>query len=248
MNKEERTIDVIILKQTDYKDNDAIVSALGNDGNYYTFYARGIRKQTSRNAGSLQQLTKSRITYFVNNKGMHLLKTANYIHSFTKNIDDYDKMICAFIVAEAIDKHGRMQVNSEIKLFKLLEQSLEALSTANEYMLLSSLFAKILELRGEALVSDACAICQSQTINYISYNHGGFVCYDCLEDNDVLQNDIELLKLFRYVNKVEISDVNKIPYANNTHKTLLEIMYYFYATYTGEHVKNIKDFIEISHS
>lgn len=248
MNKEEKTIDAIILKQTDYKDNDAIISALGEDGNYYTFYARGIRKQTSRNAGALQTLTKSKISYFVNMKGMHLLKSAYYINSYTDQIEDYDKMICAFIIVEVVEKHARMLVNSELSLYELLSDSLKSLTKVNEYILLSSLFSNILILRGEALVCEACAVCQSNTINYISYNHGGFVCYDCLDDNDVLQNDVELLKLFRYVNKASISDLSKITYEDNTAKMLLEIMYYFYETYTGEYVKNINNFIEISHS
>lgn len=115
MNSREMTVDVFSLRQTDYKDYDVIVNGIGTDGGYYTFFARGIRKPTSKNASALQPFVFSTIQYFDSNKDMYLLKSASPIKNYYEGFKDYDQMIAAHIIVEVIsDVSNLMEEQSEL--------------------------------------------------------------------------------------------------------------------------------------
>lgn len=245
MSNKEISVEGIVLRQTDYKDNDVIISFISNDGYFLNLYARGIRKTSSKNAGSLQPMTRCQITYFENTKGLQLLKSASYLSSYVNDVKDYDVMMAAFVIVEIIINIQKMEVKQNKAAYAILDNSLASLTKQPLRLLLAKVIAHILENSGQGLIASKCAVCNSSKVNYISYDHGGFVCYECLENNDVEIFDIQVLKLFRFVNTQAIASEETYEFKENDLTKLLEIMYYFYNQFTGERIRNIEHFINV---
>ena len=68
MSRNEKSINGIVLKQIDYKDNDAIINVLSSDGKIYGFYARGVKKITSKNANATMAFGYSHFNFFESEK------------------------------------------------------------------------------------------------------------------------------------------------------------------------------------
>ncbi len=243
MSKEEKTVNVLILRQIDYKDNDAIVSGLSSNGQLYTFFARGVKKHTSKNASAVQPFMVSEVVYFESLKSMKLLKSAKVVKSMYDKYTDYDKMLLAHVVIDVVYDLVNMLVESESEVYTLLSDSLNYLNEIDNSLFLSSFLAQTLELSGTKLIYENCAICLSEVVNYISVNHGGFICHNCLSDNDKAIYNINVLKLFRIINLASYSKLVDLEYDKNDANTLLSIVYEFYNSYSGLTIKNINQFI-----
>ncbi len=236
--------EVLILRQTDYKDHDAIINALSKEGRYLTFFARGIKKPTSKNASSLQPFVLSNVMYFDSTKDMYLLKSASPITNYYSNFKSYDEMMAAHVVLEVINNMADLLVDADVEIYMLLLDSLQAIPNADLNLFLSVFLNKVLNLSGLSLVCDACAVCGRSQINYISVKHGGFICHDCLSNNDKAVYDLEVLKLFRIVNKANYEHIEKLAYDKVLTEEVLLIMLDFYTSYTGSTIRNIKQFIK----
>lgn len=248
MNREEKIAEVLILNQIDYKDNDAIINAISKEGIYFSFYARGIRKPTSRNASSLQVFLLSSITYFESQKDIKLIKSSTPKVSYYDQFKTYEEILMAHIVLEVVNDISKLRVEANEDLFILAIESLNNVNKIDLKLFLSSFLAQVMKLLGLSLVCDHCAVCNSLKINYISLIHGGFICHNCLETNDKAIYSIEILKLFRLINKAKYSDLLKIEFKNEDINNLLSIMYQFYSDYSGQYIKNMSEFIDIGFS
>lgn len=243
MNNKELSVEVFCLRQTDYKDYDAIVNGISKEGKYFSFFARGIRKPTSKNASALQPFVYSNIQYFDSTKEMYLLKSASPIKNYYEAFQDYDQMIAAHIVIEVISDISNLMKEENSEVYDLLINTLKTLDTINIRLALSSFLAKVMKLVGLELVCDECAICGSKQINYISLEHGGFICHNCLSDNNKAIHSLEILKLFRLIHKANYDQLSLIDEDEQLYEDLLMIMYEFYVSYSGLKIKNIKQFI-----
>lgn len=244
MNKQEKSVDVFSLRQTDYKDYDAIVNAISKDGEYFTFFARGIRKPTSKNASALQPFVLSNVQYFKSNKDMYLLKSAAPIKNYYEDFHDYDQMIAAHIIAEVIGDISNLLNETNKDIYNLLIDSLYYVKSIDIKLLLSSFLSQVMKQIGLQLVCDECAVCGSKQINYISLEHGGFICHHCLIDNNKAIYSLDILKMFRLIHKVSYEDLENVECEHEVLDDLLMIMYEFYVSYSGLRIKNINHFIQ----
>lgn len=240
MNKDEQKVKGIVLKQIEYKDNDVIINLLSEKGKLFSFYARGIKKITSKNANAVQVFVYSEIEYFHNQKGLHTLKRAKTIKNYFNEFDDYNKIIVAFMLLDIINDVGALSLNDSPRLFQLLHSSLILINEIDENLLLAFFMIDIMRQQGITLVVDHCAVCENDKVNYISIENGGFICHNCLDNNNESKYDIEILKLFRIINKIELDGLKTLDFTHNNYKLILNIIYSFYNSYTGLIVKNFE--------
>lgn len=240
MNKREETVKGIVLRQIEYKDNDAIVNVLSNKGEIHNFYARGVKKVTSKNASAVLVFVYSDFEYFFNQKGLHTLKRAKVIINYFEKFTDYNKIIVAFMLLDIVYDIANLDTMKNPQLFKLLIDSLEMINEVDETLLLAYFLVSIMKSQGIELVVDHCAICESKKINYISIENGGFVCHNCLTSFNKTFNKLEMLQLFRSINVITMQDLSVLDFSQNNYKSLLLIIYEFYTSYTGLKVKNFE--------
>ena len=71
------TVSALILSQSDYRDADVIIRVLTKEYGLLSFIAKGARKMTSKNAGSIIPVTKAEIQFdYKDGQTMFRLKTA----------------------------------------------------------------------------------------------------------------------------------------------------------------------------
>ncbi len=200
----ELDIEGIVIRQTPYKEKDAIVNVFTSQG-IATFYARSILALTSKNASSCLMYAYSR--FLLSSHGDKLLlRKGELIDSFYNNYESIEKMTCLGVMSEVVFKiagedDGRLYAFF-LKILNLLKNNFDILT------LLCIFLAKAINYSGYALQYEECIQCSSKkNIVAVDYNLGGFVCKKCLKTKEV-ENNL-YLKIFRYVFKVDIQDIDK---------------------------------------
>lgn len=198
-------IEGIVLRQTPYKEKDAIISVLTEKG-IASFYARGILSLTSKNASSCLVYAYSR--FLLSSRGDKLtLRKGELIDSFYNNYQSVLKMTSLSLMSEVVfkisgDDDGRLYP-SFYRILNLLKDDFDVLT------LITIFLAKAINYSGYALQYEECTQCGSKrSIVAVDYSLGGFICKKCLKNNSIESS--VYLKTFRYVFKVDVVDYDKI--------------------------------------
>lgn len=234
MNK---TICGIVLSVNDYRENDAIVKLLGDDDCRYSLIARGIRKISSKNIGSVQPFQYAR--FFIDyqeQRTMHSMKTADTLYSFRKLRENLYKQSIADVFCECMEK-VELQEGSSRFFLAILKQ----LERSNQHYLIAALFFAHMnrELGIEPFV-DGCASCgRENRLCAISLAQGGLVCQDCYRQNDHLYEKSEL-KSFRILCKAGLEHIELLEATQSWHYEHFLMVYRFFAEYSGISIRSIR--------
>ena len=193
----------LILKQTDYRENDALILAYCENFGLLTFVARGIRKMGSKNAGSLFPFTESELLFdYKEGSDIVALHSAHLLKSYRHVQSDLTCGAIANVIAELagiIGREAREDAELNDTVYRLLKAVLSDLNSTQDIFLPLSLFlANALNLLGIPPEVDECAICGSTKVNAISVEDGGFVCSNCYSGP---KESPAFLKQFRLLNK-----------------------------------------------
>ena len=99
---------------------------------------------------------------------------------------------------------------------------------------------KYLDNLGVAPVLDRCLECGDTNIATISSYRGGFVCKNCLKDEEIMSE--KAIKLLRMFYLVDIKKIDKIEVNKDIIKELENFIEDYYSRYTGLYLKS-KDFL-----
>lgn len=116
----------IILHRVNYGDNDRILTVITLDVGKLNLLAKGVRKQTSKLAGSLELFSTSNLTYIVGRGEINTLISARLIKHYLNIVQDLDRSEWCYGVLKLINKNT--EPNSESDIYQLLEATLEALN------------------------------------------------------------------------------------------------------------------------
>ena len=230
----------VILKQSDYRESDALILAYTEKYGLLSFVARGLRKLTSRNAASLYPFSISEILFdYKEGRDIFALHTAHLIYS-AKNIpQDLKKTAISSILSELSDIIGREErYDEEINrnMYQLISLCTREINEGeDDYLALSFYFAKVLDWMGIAPEADSCALCGNTKVSAISVEDGGFVCAECYPS---LKEDVRILRQFRLVNKAEIKDYEVLKKYGPYEFALAEHLYAFLSSYLGINLKS----------
>ena len=203
MNNEEVILGYV-LKSTPYKEKDAIINVLSEDG-IHTFKAKGVLNPASKNASSCLLYSYSEFTVQKSKYSSHLalLKGKN-LDSNYKLYDSLDYMCCIGLIVEAI---LNFLDNPSTFIFESLKTTFKGLNEGFDIFTLTAIMlAKIILETGYGLETSNCVKCGSKTkIVSFSYEEGGFICLKCLSSN-VNKDNNDYLKSIRYIFMVDIDN------------------------------------------
>ena len=228
--REEVTSVGIVLKAIPFKENDMILSVYFKEFGKLSLLASGLRKPKSKNASSCQPFMISEFTFFLK-KGMCKLVSARLVSAHHHIESDLAKQACANLITEYFYRAIPENQPSLIH-YDFLKQCLELLHLGYHHLqIYLFILAYILKDSGSAIVVDHCACCENTNeIVGISVSKGGFVCLKHLENNDD-SYPVDFLKMFRLINKGNLSHIDKLTSDVYLLKGLKEIMERFYDEY-----------------
>ena len=194
-------VSAIVLKQTDYRESDVILSVLTEEYGKLSFLAAGARKITSKNAGSIIPCTKTLIQFdWHQGRSVQRLKSARAEKMYLKLRSGLDTSACAMMMAETADQMSLEdnELGTAAEEFRLFEKGLDALEEGHQADLVVSLYlADLMRIFGIEPDVDECVRCGSLSVSAISPADGGFLCPACAAKAGIPAKTAAQLKQFR---------------------------------------------------
>ena len=200
----------IVIRQTPFRDHDAMVTVLSND-KIRSFLVRGALKIDSKLGPSSNMYTKSRFQITRGKEG-YALRNGEILDSYENIKTNIDCLAVQDFLGELTNK--LIQSDDASKVYPCLERSLEMLNSGfSPFTIALIYFAKVLEVAGFGLNVDSCQICgKKDDIVALSYKDGGFICRNCLSPLKHVKSNPMKLKMIRYIFKVDVDNFNKVEF------------------------------------
>lgn len=149
----------IVLRETNYKEADKILTVLTEEGGKRTVKARGCRRKGSALAASAQLLTWSDMTLF-EYKDYYTLNEGSTIALFRNLRGDLEKLALGSYFAEVVEAVAE-EGHPEPEMLSLLLNCLYALDTLDKPLpLVKAAFElRLLCVAGYAPLADSCGVC-----------------------------------------------------------------------------------------
>ena len=172
---------IVIISITQYKEKDAIIDAIGEEGEI-TFLAKGVLNPKSQNAAINNLLAIADIELQEGNYKYPVLKSAKIINNPLKLNNDFDHLGSLMLIGEATK--ALLQEEEKARIFDSLVYTIETLKQEKEpWFVLLIYLAKIFKESGYEFEVNRCVFCGSKTgIRTFSFRDGGFVCENCMDE------------------------------------------------------------------
>jgi|GEM_PF-138718 DNA repair protein RecO len=218
----------LIIKQIDFKDYDAILTVLTKEYGKISFRAAGVRKMSSKNAGSVLPYTLGEFQFdYKQDQTMFRMKTARtrqlYRHLHEDLAASYGAAVAAN-VADAFSLPGE-EFEEKDDVFAYTEQCFSYLDQGKDPNLVLSLYlADMMELFGIQPEVDGCVRCGSSKVSALSVNDGGFLCAEHAEEAGIPFNTVEELRRFRLIVKAGLEHIEMVEKAGGADKLDLRVL------------------------
>ncbi len=223
----------IVLKQSDFKDNDYLLTIITPSYGSIRLIARGAKKNNSKNSYACSPLTLADFIFDLKDSSLSLLKNVTVVNTYKNIRNDLEKIAIANLMVDIInditkETDGDLQITQII--YELLKESLWYLNDRSHHNIVLGVFiSNVLDVMGISPQVDSCCNCMNPKIVSISLSSGGFVCQNC--GGDQPKYDIDYLKKFRLLNKARPKNLKVLEDYEPFDFSLVEILYRFLEEY-----------------
>lgn len=213
----------ILLRRTDFGDNDLILTLLTKDWGKTSVIAKSAKKSHKRFAGTLDLFTVSQVLYKKGQGRLPLLQEAALKHVFLSFRYDICKTAYASYWAELIFLWIE-EYENQSDLYELFLYSLDTLDKGYiKDIELNILFQiKFLKLSGLSPVLEHCVKCRlpvdsiSEHKIFFDLSRGGIVCKKCRTSDSGLFISKEAIKQLTYIDKNGFSGSVKFEFSQQS--------------------------------
>lgn len=192
----------LVLRETEYKDHDLLLTVLTRDFGKMTLKARGVRGRRSKLKSACQLLTYAEFTV-LDYQGYHVISEAEPKQMFFALRSDLELLSLASYFAQVVEAVSQQDSPNPA----LLSLILNALYALTELKRPQKLVKAVFELRVACLAGyepllDGCAVCGSETPDRFDVSHGTLQCAACgAPQADGLRMPVSLgaLSAMRYI-------------------------------------------------
>ena len=199
------TVQAIVLRVTDYKDHDALLTVLTRDHGKLTIKARGLRRKNSPLTAPCQLLAYGEFTLF-EYRGMYTINEAHSLELFQNLRRDLTKLSLGTYFAQVAEVISQEDLPNP-ELLGLLLNSLYALSSLG---LPENQVKAAFELRAACLTGYTpdlfgCSICGHDTPDRFDLSAGQLQCSRCGRGEGGIRMPINpgMLLAMRYISQCE---------------------------------------------
>ena len=232
----------IVLTETNYSESSKILNVLTKEYGLIGVISKGSRNLKSKLRGVSRKLVYGTFHIYYKEKGLSIFIVVDVINSFPTILSDLEKISYASFILELTNQV--IKENDDKEIYELLKASLIKMEEGyNPLVITNILELKYLNYLGVSPEVDSCSICGStKDIITISSLHGGYVCRDCYQNDDIIVSDktIKMIRLFYYV---DINKITKLDVSNEVSKEINTFLDDYYDRYTGIYLKS-KNFIK----
>jgi len=195
------TIEGIVLKSSNYKDADKILTIFSREKGKITAVAKGVRKISSRRAGNLDTLNQIKVGLSESLHGYKTISEVTTLDSFNLLKKSPRNLKHLYYVLELVFRLLEEEQESPM-IYELLLDTLRNLEfTESKLGEITKFEISLLKYLGYALSLEKCVSCgrvfdDSWESARFSYSHGGLLCPDCFGNGITLSPEtLEVLFL-----------------------------------------------------
>ena len=231
---------LIITNIATYKEKDAIVTGF-NENEVVTFRVPGLFSPKNKFASLNNVLTIIEPTFSEARTSKHLLlKEAELLFSPMMGDMDFNYITAISILLEATVKF--VDDAEKPSIYNDLFNALLALKNKiNPYLVSLKYLISVMNMTGYELSINHCVRCQEKkNIVAFSFVEGGFICKDCLTNED--HNDLEIpeMKLFRNLYLFNGYDFSSFKFDEKVVVSILNKLNIFFKDAYGSNINAIK--------
>lgn len=240
--------DAFILKESDYRENDVLMTVLSKDYGKISFVVPGARKPKSHNARNILPYSEVQLIFdYHEGKTLFRLRSAHTLSLFRHMRSSLLSSAAAGVIAEAMEALIMEKEGASEEEYALLKASFEALDTGHDVNTVLGLFlADLLRLFGSAPDVDECTVCGSKAISALSVKHGGFLCKRHAEEYGTAIIDKEELLRFRILVKAGMAKAAQVEAQYRATFADVKTLVSFVNRYTGTNLRSFAFFETIS--
>lgn len=190
----------IVLRETEYKDNDKLLTVLTKDLGKITVKARGVKSGRSRLKASSQLLSFSELT-LLEKLDRYTMTEGNVIELFAELRDDIELLSLATYFAQVCDTVAQEDEESS-EVLSLLLNSLYALSKLKlPQMLVKAVFElRLMCITGFLPDLRGCMVCGREAADRFNITQGALQCAACSTGGDIrMPLACATLRAMRYI-------------------------------------------------
>lgn len=228
----------IVLRVSEFKEADAMVNAIGEKG-FFSFFARGIRKISSKNAPATQPFSYSEFSLFQSGSASLSLKEASPLR-FYGAMDE--SLVSSFFLSFLQEVSLKVvQEDEAASCFPYLKGVLDRFRAGQDPLALGLLyFAKVLSIGGYGLEVGECVRCHGKKgIVSLSYEEGGFLCSDCFDPDNDEKTPIRHLQIARFLFRCGIEDFPRAEWSGEESLAFYQNLADYFESQTGMRLKSI---------
>ncbi|MBQ6479264.1 MAG: DNA repair protein RecO [Erysipelotrichaceae bacterium] len=185
-----------VLSQSDYKEADVLMQVLTKDYGILSLVGKSAKKLSSKNH-FLPMCLYEFIIDFKDGKTIYSVHGSRLLKNY---FEDSDIEMISFknILVELAQK------NRDIDTYDELCFVFQSLNKDNRYLLGGMFVSHLIRQFGITPIVDRCAMCDSRKVVSLSKRHGGFLCLEHRNGEEILP--VETLKRFRLMIKGTFKD------------------------------------------
>lgn len=228
----------IVIRYREYREHDAMLKVLCEDGTIMTIIARGVQKIKSKNAPACQLFTQSRFLLNIHEGSeIQSLRSAEITDSYRSIREDLYRQSVAAYMCECID-----QSDFEDDVYPLLKESMDILKHTDQPLRILCLFQSIINrMHGIEPYVDGCVRCgRMDQISAVSVMDGGLVCATCKKSGQDMLKSITQLKKFRLLCKAKLEHYAILKHHAEFCFEDFALLYAFFLEYAGVNVRSYR--------
>jgi len=216
----------LILRETDYKDSDKLLTVLTKDRGQLTLRARGVRNRSSKLKAGCQLLAYSEFTVF-DNRGYLLVDEAVPIELFMPLRDDIEKLALASYFAQVAEVLSQEDEPNTA----LLSLSLNSLYALSKMPISQELIKAVFELKAACIAGYepnlcCCSVCGSEEPDRFRIADGTLQCSGCSGVNDTgirMPLPLGVLAAMRYIASCDMKKMFSFSLSQQGEQNLADI-------------------------
>jgi len=188
----------IIVSTQGYKEKDAIVRMISEEGTPISMIAKGVSSPTSKYGALLQPFNVCEIDYHLKDN-LSVFMSASIKKTFV--FEDFNTLAAASFLLQSMEAINHLNTSS-YPLWNIVDYLMLCQSSSIAAIIKWCL--DTLRLDGREMMMDECVTCGSLQISSFSLSAGGFCCKSCSTHVKVDLSEIEVLRALRCLSKAPL--------------------------------------------
>lgn len=235
-------VEGIVVSNTSYKESSKIINIFTSEYGIIGCISKGCKSLKSKLRLPSEKFAYGVFHLYYKENGLSTLIDGDIKNYFFNIKNDIIKIsYLSYLTELAVHTYKESEKNEVYNL--LISSILKIEDNLNPRIITNILEIQYLNYLGINLNLDECVSCGSSKVVTLSMNKGGYVCSNCRENEELI--DEKVLKLLRLYQYVDISKISNLDIDKNNSKIISKIIDEYYDLYSGLRTKSKKFLKEI---